>query len=702
MSAAGAAWRRRSTPWAVALAAAALVLVVHALVTDAPRGRLAAGEVMPGDPAGARVSTGYLALPRGGPYVLGFISPGPGRLTVDGGDLPTPWELAGRGVVTRRVLLGARPPNLPGEGGNDLLAPARWVHLRLAAPAGARLLWIPPGRRSDPEYVPAGALSPAPPSSSADADRSLADAIAIDALALIALALAGWLVRRRLRALPRPLVVAFAAVLAVALVVRLESLGAAGQTWDENTYWSAGRDHVADVLAGHLEPSWWQWNYQHPPVSKYLAGLGAWWSGDYGPARAVSALVMALACATLVPIGARLHRLATGVAAGLVAAFTPHLVAHGQIVGHEAPTALAWALAWWASLRVWDGVGPRAEGGDERAVTRRLVARLAGVGVVLGVALMIRFVNVLAAPAIGLTVVALAPADRRRQAIALGLAVVPLVAVATSIALWPRLWWHPLAHLSEAWDKLKGTHSAEPFLGTLTATPPRWYFLAYLGATAPLGLALAALVGVGGWARARRRSLALVGLWAAAPLAVMLSPVRQDGVRYVIPTVVALSLLAGAGVVVLGEVAARWRARALAAPAAVLVVYLVIVCARIRPYYLDYYGEQVGGTAAVARTRRFEVAWWGEGLEDAIDHVNRHAAPGDRVHRACVEPSHLTWFRGDLWEPVTEPRAARWLVHYQPSWRPCPIPPGAKPVHTVRAGGAPLAIVYRIAPEVGP
>jgi 4-amino-4-deoxy-L-arabinose transferase-like glycosyltransferase len=33
---------------------------------------------------------------------------------------------------------------------------------------------------------------------------------------------------------------------------------------------------------------------------------------------------------------------------------TPHLIAHGQIVGHEAPTALVWALAMWASLRVWD------------------------------------------------------------------------------------------------------------------------------------------------------------------------------------------------------------------------------------------------------------------------------------------------------------------------------------------------------------
>jgi hypothetical protein len=126
-----------------------------------------------------------------------------------------------------------------------------------------------------------------------------------------------------------------------------------------------------------------------------------------------------------------------------------------------------------------------------------------------------------------------------------------------------------------------------------------------------------------------------------------------------------------------------------------LVAYLGIVAARVHPYYLDYYGEHVGGTVGVANARRFEVAWWGEGVGAAVGYVNRHAAPGDRVHRSCVEPSHLTWFRGDLWEPVSDPHQARWIVHYQPSWRPCPLPPSAVRVFTVTAAGAPLAYVYR-------
>lgn len=130
-----------------------------------------------------------------------------------------------------------------------------------------------------------------------------------------------------------------------------------------------------------------------------------------------------------------------------------------------------------------------------------------------------------------------------------------------------------------------------------------------------------------------------------------------------------------------------------------LVVYLAVVCARIHPYYLDYYGEHVGGPARVASERSFEIAWWGEGIGEAMDYVNRHAASRARVFKRCVEPSHLTWLRGDLW--ATEaPRADRadWIVVYQPSWRPCPVPASARLVHEVTAQGAALVRVYRVTP----
>jgi len=657
---------KRAAPWAIAVLLVGLVLGLRPLWSPDPLDNLAASPAQSGDPPGTSAHTGSLHLARGGPFVLGFSSPGPAVLAIDGQRLIT-----GRGVSTARIVLDAGA-----------------VGFRFAAPPGAKLVWHPPGRRGDPEYVPASSLSPSPPASARFDHPGTArgDAVAAWLLVAIVVGLALWLSRKHLAAQPRELLLCGLAIFALAALVRLWDLGAAGQTWDEDTYWSAGRNYLQNVVRLDFADDAWRWNYEHPPVTKYLAGLGGLWSDGFGGARAVSALVLALGCALLVPIGARLVDVKVGVVAGAVAALSPHLIAHGQIVGHESPSVAIWALAWWASLRVWDR-------GDGRAIVLR---RLALVGVILGVALMIRFVNGLAAPALGLTIVLTAPPTARNRAVRYGLAVIPVVAVVTSVVLWPRLWTHPIAHLAESWAKLKGTHSGEPFLGTITDTPPRWYFLAYLGATSPVGVLISAVIGAIALAATRQRALLIAAIWLVAPLGVALSPVRQDGVRYVLPMLVPLAFLAAVGALALARLVARRASVVVAAivPAA-LVGYLIVVCVRIQPYYLDYYGEQVGGTAAVAQARRFEVAWWGEGVAEAIDYVNRHAGPGARVHRRCVEPSHLTWFRGDLWEPVDDPGQAAWIVHYQPSWRPCPIPPDAVRVYRVSAGGAPLADVYR-------
>jgi len=664
-------WRQavvpRALPWLIALVAIAAVLIARAALVPAPLERLAVAPSQPGDPPGTRAYVGALHVPRGGPTRVGFVSPGPAVLTVEGLALP----VIGRGVRTERVVLARGA-----------------VAIRFAAPPGARLVWHPAGRTGDPEYVPASSLSPRPPREARFDHPGTArgDALAAWLVLLIVIATALWSWRAALRALPRDALLVMAAVFAVAAIARLWDLGAAGQTWDEDTYWSAGRNYVQNLVRGDFDDAAWRWNYEHPPVTKYLAGLGGLWGDGFGGARAMSALAMALGCALLVPIGRRLVDLRVGALAGGIAALAPHLIGHGQVVGHEAPSVAAWALAWWLSARVWDD-------GDR---VRPLAWRLVAVGVVLGVALMIRFVNGLMAPAIGLTILITAPAGARVRAVTLGLAIIPAVAIVTAIALWPRLWTHPIAHTQEAWDKLKGTHSLEPFHGTLTKAPPRWYFVSYLGATTPIVVLVAAAAGLAlAVARAWRGALIII-VWAIAPLGVMLSPVRQDGIRYVLPVLLPMALAAAIGVAAV----ARWigeRLHVLAglAVSAALGIYLVVTCARIHPYYLDYYGEQTGGPAAVAEARRYEIAWWGEGVERAIGYVNAHAAAGDRVHRDCVEPGHLTWFRGDLWEPVRDPRQAQWIVHYQPSWRPCPIPPDATRVLRVEAQGAPLVDVYQ-------
>jgi hypothetical protein len=216
---------------------------------------------------------------------------------------------------------------------------------------------------------------------------------------------------------------------------------------------------------------------------------------------------------------------------------------------------------------------------------------------------------------------------------------------------------------------------------------------------------LGAALGLGAWRAAarRERGLLILLVWFVAPYAIAWSPVRQDGVRYVLPALVPLAIAAAAGLEQLaGALEGRFR-HAFMGLAVAFGLYLAIACARIQPYYLDYFGEAVGGTGGVQRRLLFETGWWGEGIAEAVDYVNAHAAPGAKLYK-LVQPTHVNWFRDDLFRAeAPSAGAAEWIVvndagvytNDELARRPrFVVPADAELVHDVRAGGASLVRVY--------
>ncbi|MEO8704393.1 MAG: glycosyltransferase family 39 protein [Kofleriaceae bacterium] len=724
------AWRF----WGVLpVAAIALLLGLRALLHTAPLDQLAPAAGRSGDPASTTAYTGSLAVERGGPVIVGFQSELGSRLVVGDREarvvmLPRPYDALriGMSLEAARTLVPSISATADADGvyiaaqspaaSAIIAAPdgvIAWLALdlhgrglikdraiilhgptaiRFAAAPGARLVWSPVGRRGEPEYLPANSLSPEPPARAAFSSPGAAPLDGGIALAILAVIVATLCViaRRRLAAVSRDTWIAMAAVLAVALVARLVGLGDQGQTWDEDVNWSAGRNYVTNLLAFDFADRSWQWNYEHPPIMKMLDGIGAQLADGFGPARALSALWVSLGCALLVPIGARLYRFRAGVLAAAIAALLPPLVAHGQIVGHEAPTVLWWSLGILLALGAHDYLPA-----NDRRALRILIVRLAWIGVVVGIAIASRFVNGFLGPVCALIVVVQAPARWRRATLGWGAAVMPLAAIATVYVVWPRLWLHPIAHLQAAFAKLSTTHSPEPFMGAMTATPSATYFLAYLVATLPIGLVPGVLAWLGrsGIEHKRWRTTAIVVAWFAIPLiGVMVSPVRQDGVRYVMPCVVALALISAAGF----DAIAGWIKvpHAFTALAAIVIAYLGVTAIRTAPYFLDYFAEY-RSAGDIAATKTFETAWWGEGVDRAVDYVNANAEPDARVYR-CIEPAHLAWFREDLWLPMTtKPREATWFVVYAPATQTCPLPADARNVFEVAHDGGVLSAVYR-------
>jgi 4-amino-4-deoxy-L-arabinose transferase-like glycosyltransferase len=659
---------------AIPIALAAALLGLRALVATPPLANLRVVPSEPRDPPGTVALAGSLWIAREGPVRFGFQSSGLGRLTVAG------HEIAGRDFADPqkyRIVLPAGP-----------------VAIRIAAP-DPRLIWNPVGRRGDPEYVQASSLSPEPPDRAtfgASAGAAPLDGVIAVALFLLLVGSLCMLARARLRTVPRTTWVAMGAVFAGACLVRWFDLSGFGETWDENVYWAAGRNYITNWLSLDFRAESWRWNFEHPPVMKYLAGIGAQFTDGFGPARAMSAMWLALGCALLVPIGVRLYRLRVGVLAAAIAALLPPLVAHGQIVGHESPSVLWWSLGVLLALGVHDDLP------DEVYLARRHIRRrLAWIGVVVGLAFASRFINGLLGPLCVAIVALRARPAWWRQTLVDGLWIVPCVAALVLYAVWPRLWSDPLWALAQSFSKLDHGHGNEPFLGTMSEHQPVYYFLVYLVATLPLGV-LAGVVAYGvRAARERDRRALIVGLWFVVPLGVAASPVRQDGVRYVMPCVVSLAFAAAAGFDTIAVALERRTRRAFAAIAGAVGLYLAFTLARIHPYYLDYFAEQVGGPATVTRHGWFETAWWGEGVDRAVAYVNQHAAPGAHLLN-CVDPGHLTWYRYDLWTPGTP----TWFVVYSPATHPCAIPREARPVFSVDAEGAVLAEVWTTDPAALP
>ncbi len=643
--------------WPVAaIAIIAALLGVRAAVTTAPLDRLAATERAPTDPAAARA--GSLFIARGGPAVIGFMAPGRARLVIG------THEIVGTGMQSQWMIVPEGP-----------------IAIHFAGPASARLVWSPVGRRGDPEYIPASSLSADPPERAqfgASAGAAPLDGAIALAILLVIIASALMLARHRLAQVTRETWIAMVAVFALAAIVRWIDLNGHGETWDEAVYWASGRNYITNLLGLDASPNLWSWNYEHPPVMKYLAGIGAQFADGYGPARALSAVWVALGCMWLVPIGTRLFSRRTGILAAVIAALLPPLVAHGQIVGHEAVTVMWWPLGILLSLSLHDGEPDR----------RTLRIRLLGIGVVIGLAIASRFTNGLLGPLCLVIILRRARPEDRRTFLegALGM---PVVALVTLYAVWPRLWPHPLANLELAFEKLSQGHSLEPFLGTQTNHPGPHYFVVYLLATLPIAI----LAGVIAYlaSRPKNRSAVILLAWFALPLGVMISPVRQDGVRYVLPALLALAMGSAAGL--------EWLAPKLRFPRAVIaavVLYLGVTLVRVHPYYLDYFAEQVGGAGTVAEHGWFETAWWGEGVDRSVSYINANAPQGARVFRGCIAPVHVAWFRADLWVPLARKiDQADWIVTYAPQTAHCAIPSGFTRVFAVTASGATLSEVWR-------
>ncbi|UJR79934.1 ArnT family glycosyltransferase [Sandaracinus amylolyticus] len=488
----------------------------------------------------------------------------------------------------------------------------------------------------------------------------------------------------------------------LALLVRSTRIADTDLAWDELWYWNAGEQQVRNALLGDWSAEAYRFNHEHPPITKWIYGLGGALGGIDG-ARHVGAVLSAVSVGLVYGLGRVLFDRRAGVAAALLMVSMPHVVAHGRLVGHETIVVFFWcanllALAvWLRSVRFGASYGDRLEHGDS------LAAFVGGLLFFPGLLSRLTF--------LWITIpIAWALVWARRREIARGTWPIPIttliggaIGLGICIALWPWIHTDPAGHLRQTFGHWGGRLPTEYFLGERIVGPPFSYYPVLFVVTTPLLAVITGAIGIviGLRRKALRAASVLILVALLAPFLQGLSSFRQDLARYVVQCWPMLALFAGialsrAGAALASRVgkASRTTPAIALAPAAAMALYGLVELRSVEPFPLDYYSELVGGPGGVAERQLFDVSWWAEGPGHAVAWLNEHAREGTRVRIDTSNWDVRPRLRDDLVEVPFRSRVPAEYVVTNYHLYGDPPPPGCERIHHVDVRGAPLASVW--------
>ena len=258
----------------------------------------------------------------------------------------------------------------------------------------------------------------------------------------------------------------------IALFFRLWGLNATGGTFDESTYFFAGRHYIHYLLHLNFDLKVWSEGALVPPVAKYIYGMANYFveGRDYTASRVLSAIMAALTCIIVYFIGKEFFKKRVGILAALILAFLPSFVAHGKIAAIESPVALFFTLTVYFFLQ---GIRTGKQ-------SKYLLS-----GLFCGVALGTKFTSILLFVLVFLIFLLAKRKEllkRREITIPLALIFFPVIALFTFVALWPWLWSEPYWQLNKILTYYKDYHIYEYFLGKFIrppVPPPVYYYLFY-------------------------------------------------------------------------------------------------------------------------------------------------------------------------------------------------------------------------------
>lgn len=438
----------------------------------------------------------------------------------------------------------------------------------------------------------------------------------------------------------------------VAFIVRYESLTKMGKTWDEG-YPITGYEFIKLFFEKNFSSSFWYLQSDHPPFARYLYGLAVY----FDPAtkivngvttfsyalfwpRLVSVVFGSLSSTIVGLIGFKYFSKYTAFASGIIFALIPFFVGLSQIATLES------FIMFFFTLTVYFYID---------FLSTESSKSLYFTGVTLGLNLLVKQSNLIIIPLL-IIIYFIWFAYNKKKTLKLffgrkftAFFLIALIGFITFFVLWPM----PFLHFKEVWAvqdrmwmKAVKLPPPEVFFGRLMLVPFPYYIIMFI-ITTPLLLLILSFLGFLKIDRKKTFISMSIVAWFTLPFFQSFYAFKQHGVRYIIEIYAPFSLLCGIGLSYFNSLLPIKKFVQLITFVFV-VFYFCLVLSKIRPYYLDYFSEVVGGNNYVYSHKLFQMGWWGQGIGPAVFYISKSEHRNVTVAVSGPQPAQVVPDLGNI------------------------------------------------------
>jgi hypothetical protein len=433
--------------------------------------------------------------------------------------------------------------------------------------------------------------------------------------------------------------------------LRLWNLNKMGRTWDEDYYLLQGFRMVELLEKGDFNNSFFYVRYDHPQLVKYLYGITAHFDVekivhgepvlryDLTYSRILSSILFCLGIVVVILIGWKVFSLDIGIYSGIILSMLPFSLGLSQLVTTESLKIFIYPLAIYSYIFL-----------IEKISWRNIVLS----GLITGIALQAKQSDFLLIPLLCMMFFFQYIRLKKKEKFSFAknrikvIFFVFLISILTFILIWPEI----LIHLKEIYavytSGVWGVHFSskiwqitlsppEVFFGRLMLTPI-FYYVVYFFITIPLLILCIFFIGARNIIKNININSLLIIFWFIIPFSLSVYSWRQNGLRYIIEIYPAIAIISAVGFETIVKKITKNILHKLLLFVPV-VIYLSIILWQIKPYYLDYFNELVGGVNTVYKYNLFQTGWWGQGQREAGLYLKNNAALGSTVGLA-ISPDH--------------------------------------------------------------